>query len=208
MVSVKRLKDWIKDRWFEIVSYTLGMVVVGILVWLTFFTVHAVTTLREKDNHIKTMQTEHTKSINALQQELDISRANAVGLQKQMTKAQQGISSPASVFYVTEGDTEAVRDLIESEDATLPKEALKETDRTIVVDQSKTNKAVPVGVYKVNLYRNWEVGIGAGVEDGRSYVPVSIQRNYDRTHSVCIEAHYSPVREEISGFEVQYKWRF
>ncbi len=206
MVSREQLKDFVKKHLTDIVTVVFSFIFLFILFSLAKQNARLSESLKVKDTEIQTMRAEHAKNINALQNELDINRANAVSLQKYITKSQQGITSPTEIFYVSDKDD--VQEMLETRDSKLPPLALKNTDRTVVIDQSQENKEIPVGVYKVNLYRNWEIGVGAGVEDGKAYIPLAIQRNYDRSHSVGVEIHYSPSKAQISGAEIQYRWRF
>ena len=89
----------------------------------------------------------------------------------------------------------------------LPPLALKDTDKTLIAPSAKEN--VDVDIYKINTYRNWELGVGVGTERGNVYVPISLQRNYSRNHSIVAELHLSPEKNmSISGGEVQWKIHF
>ena len=87
-------------------------------------------------------------------------------------------------------------------DTTLPKEALKDTDKTVVA----TN-GTKVDVYKINTYRNWEAGVGIGKLNGKTYIPVAIQRNYDRCHSVELQANLDTAGH-VNGGQVMWKVHF
>lgn len=96
---------------------------------------------------------------------------------------------------------------IKNKDPHLPPLALKDTDKTLIAPSTKEN--VDVDVYKINTYRNWELGAGIGTERGNVYVPISLQRNYTRNHSIVAELHFSPEKNmSISGGEVQWKIHF
>ena len=98
---------------------------------------------------------------------------------------------------------------IEAKDPTLPPAAIKKTDKTVVVEsKDEETGGAKVDVYKINTYRNWEFGMGVGRHDGDNYGVVSIQRNYDKAHSVAVEGHWSIDKNEFNGAEVQWKVHF
>ena len=57
-----------------------------------------------------------------------------------------------------------------------------------------------------NKYKkNWEVGIGYGTHNGKSYVPVEIQRNYKEDKAISIEFHKTT--KGTQGYEIKHKWK-
>ncbi|MDT8900659.1 hypothetical protein [Anaeroselena agilis] len=52
---------------------------------------------------------------------------------------------------------------------------------------------------------NWELGLGAGVHNGKAYGIVSIQRNYRPDRGVELEVHLAP---GLKGTEVKHKWMY
>lgn len=166
---------------------------------------------KEKDHKIITMTAEHAENINALQNELDINKGNAKVLQQEIKDAQSAVRKPQVVYkeVVKDGGsvTYTVQEKLTTGDSTLPPEALEKTDKTVVVDQPENPEAT-VGVYKINLYRNWELGTGFGYQDGSKYIPVSLSRNYDRNHSLLVETHFDIDKKDFNGGEVQWKVHF
>ena len=148
---------------------------------------------------------------NVLENKLDMNRSNARETASYIRDAQIGLRHPQSLYNERNdgGGSVAytVREKLTRNDATLPKEALAKTDATIVAEQPE-NKDVPVGIYKINNYRNWELGVGMGVQDGKTYIPVSLQRNYSKSHSVAVELHYDLKDNKVNGGEVQWKVHF
>ncbi len=143
------------------------------------------------------------------QNQLNMSKQNADAAVAAVKAAQTGNLAP-SVTFVQQSPTvgqaaDTVAQRINAKDATLPPAALAKTDRTTVVPQQVTQKdgsqEWQVGVYKVNNYRNWEWGVGVGVQDGKRYVPIEIQRNYSRDRAVSAEYHVGGG----GGYEVKYK---
>ena len=148
---------------------------------------------------------------NVLENKLDMNRSNARETASYIRDAQIGLRRPQSLYNERNDDggsvTYTVREKLARNDSALPKEALAKTDATIVAEQPE-NKDVPVGIYKINNYRNWELGVGMGVHDGKTYIPVSLQRNYSKNHSVAVELHYDLKDNKVNGGEVQWKVHF
>ena len=146
-----------------------------------------------------------------LENKLDMNRSNARETASYIRDAQIGLRRPQSLYNERNdgGGSVAytVQEKLARNDAALPKEALAKTDATIVAEQPE-NKDVPVGIYKINNYRNWELGVGMGVHDGKTYIPVSLQRNYNKNHSVAVELHYDMKDNKVNGGEVQWKVHF
>ena len=148
---------------------------------------------------------------NVLENKLDMNKSNARETTSCIRDAQIGLRRPQTLYNErNEGGGSVaytVQEKLARNDAALPKEALAKTDATIVAAQPE-NKDVPVGIYKINNYRNWELGVGMGVHDGKTYIPVSLQRNYSKSHSVAVELHYDLKDNKVNGGEVQWKVHF
>ena len=148
---------------------------------------------------------------NVLENKLDMNKSNARETASYIRDAQIGLRRPQTLYNErNDGGGSAlytVQEKLARNDAALPKEALAKTDATIVAAQPENND-VPVGIYKINNYRKWELGVGMGVHDGKTYIPVSLQRNYSKNHSVTIELHYYPKDNKVNGGEVQWKVHF
>lgn len=148
---------------------------------------------------------------NVLENKLDMNKSNARETASYIRDAQIGLRRPQTLYNERNDDggsvTYTVQEKLARNDAALPKEALAKTDATIVAEHPE-NKDVPVGIYKINNYRNWELGVGMGVHDGKTYIPVSLQRNYSKNHSVAVELHYDLKDNKVNGGEVQWKVHF
>lgn len=148
---------------------------------------------------------------NVLENKLDMNKSNARETASYIRDAQIGLRRPQTLYNERNDGggsvTYTVREKLARNDAALPKEALAKTDATIVAAQPE-NKDVPVGIYKINNYRNWELGVGMGIHDGKTYIPVSLQRNYSKSHSVAVEIHYDLKDNKVNGGEVQWKVHF
>lgn len=157
------------------------------------------------------LTSEEATDTNVLQNELHLNKPNAELAAEQIRDAQTAAKHPQTVYHEVyeSGDsvTHTVQKKLAKSDPTLPPEALAKTDKTVVAEQPE-NKDVPVGIYKINTYRNWELGIGTGVHDGKAYIPISLQRNYSKNHSVVLEIHYDLRAGKVNGGEVQWKVHF
>ena len=182
----------------------LGVVLLVVLAGWLLYQSHAAQEARLQK---ATLLTEHqAQSINALENELKISKQNAELLAKAVAEAKAGQRQP-EVRYIVQAPTvqaaaEKVSDQINKQDKTLPPLALEKTDRTLVtVNEQKTPQTNwDVGVFKVNNYRNWEWSTGYGQHGGDKYVPVEIQRNYSKDAALSYEHHFGGQ----SGWEVKY----
>lgn len=206
-MTLQQIKSFFLSHWKELLLL-LSILIMGILVW-------RVNTLeRDMDNktqQVRSMEAKNAEDLNSLRNQLDMNKQNAEIVRERIIEAQHGLRQPETVYkeVVSYRDTptKVIEEKIATGDSTLPPEALEKTDRTVVVEQ-KDNLEIPVGIYKINTYKNWEVGTGVGYQDGEPYIPLSIQRNYDRNHSVMLEAHYGLKDQKVNGGEVQWKVHF
>ena len=206
-MTLQQIKSFFLSHWKELLIL-LSILIMGVLLW-------RVNSLeRDLDNktqQIHVMDEKHAEDLNSLRNQLDLNKQNAEVLRGKIIEAQHGLRRPETVYkeVVRYGDstTKVIEEKLATGDSTLPPEALEKTDRTVVVEQ-KDNPEIPVGIYKINTYKNWEVGTGVGVQDGNPYIPLSIQRNYDRNHSIQFEAHYDLKDQKVNGGEVQWKVHF
>ena len=127
---------------------------------------------------------DQTQDAKALQQQLDISRANAEALRQQLAAAQAG---PAATYYVTAPTVERAATIVErqikADDPTLPMAARERTDRTVVtpIVKDKDGKELPpeqqkVDVYKINLRKDHRIKAGATMVDGKAYATVGYEQ--------------------------------
>lgn len=207
MNKLKQMKNFLKGHWREILLLVCGLVILYQMLVINYSQQQRAS----KEQEVIHMTQDNLENINALQNKLKINKQNAEVLKVKAQAAQVGQSKP-KVTYIEKpvaGKTivEVVQNKVAKEDVTLPPSALEKTDKTVVVEQPE-NPEVPVGIYKINTYRNWEVGIGVGSQSGNPYIPISIQRNYDKCHSVMLEAHYDVNQQTVNGAEVQWKVHF
>lgn len=206
-MTLQQIKSFFLSHWKELLIL-LSVLIMGVLLW-------RVNTLERdldsKKQQVNIMDEKHAEDLNSLRNQLDLNKQNAETLQKRIIEAQHGLRRPETVYkeVVRYGDspTKVIEEKLATGASTLPPEALEKTDRTVVVEQ-KDNPEIPVGIYKINTYKNWEVGTGIGVQNDNPYVPLSVQRNYDRNHSIMLEAHYGLKDQQVNGGEVQWKIHF
>ena len=203
-------KGWMKIR-KGVRSDTLFIFVLSLLVALGLYILSLPPLWQQKAQQPPVMTADEARDTNVLQNKLHINKPNAELAAAQIRDAQTAVKRPQTVYnevYESGGSvTHTVQKKLAKNDPTLPPEALAKTDKTVVAEQPE-NKDVPVGIYKINTYRNWELGIGAGVHDGKAYIPVSLQRNYSKNHSVALEIHYDLRAGKVNGGEVQWKVHF
>lgn len=149
------------------------------------------------------------KNINTLQNQLHINQQNAQALQDELSQVEAGKIQPVTNYYVAAptvaAAVEKVQEQIKSNDPALPPQALEKTDRTVVTPNEEQQK---VDVYKLNLYRNWEWSIGMGWNDGKTYIPVGLQRNFSKDKAVAAEIHQDAANiTKTIGGEVKGVWK-
>ena len=196
-----------KNKWFLILITLCLLMLVGFFcLWQN--TKKAEDTYRQA----VVLQQEQLEQTQALSKALHISQINAKELQT--TYDELKAKPPVASFTVSTPTLELaaaqVAERINKQDATLPPETLEKTDRTAVV---KNDTEYKVDVLKINLDKAWEVSAGVGSHRGDAYIPIGLQRNYDRNKAVVAEVHLVPedlVKGKIktSGWEVKHVWRF
>lgn len=169
------------------------------------------TQLDKMENNVHVMTTKQAVDTNVLQNELGMNKNNAKYTSSAISDAIMSKTKPDWTYNETYENVGELIPKVEQKvlknDSTLPPYALKKTDATIIVSQPETKEAT-VGIYKVNNYKNWELGVGVGVHEGDLYVPVSLQRNLNRWHSVALEVHTKPIEKKVNGVEARYTINF
>ena len=133
------------------------------------------------------MTQEETQDTAALRAQLDISRANAQALQKQLAEAQAGQRAPSTTYYVSAPTVERAAQIVErqvrEDDPTLPMAAREKSDRTVVtpITKDKVGKQLPteqqkVDIYKINLRKDHRIKAGATMIDGKALVTVGYEQ--------------------------------
>lgn len=213
MVSAELNLDNIKAIFQKYWKVAFSILVLIIFICMLFKIQHLEQQVEKDKQEVQVITSEHAKNVNALQNELGVNKQNAEVLAKYIQGIQTGRVAPNAAFTITSSSPDqVVKEVvtrIESHDTTLPPSVYDKSDKTVVTQQPD-NKDYQVGVYKINTYRNWEAGIGVGVQDGNVYVPISLQRNYDKNHSVEAEVHLDKdiMEKNVSGGALKWNIHF
>ena len=213
MVSAELNLDNIKAIFQKYWKVAFSIIVLIIFICMLFKIQHLEQQVEKDKQEVQVITSEHAKNVNALQNELGVNKQNAEVLAKYIQGIQTGRVAPNAAFTITSSSPEqVVKEVvtrIESRDTTLPPSVYDKSDKTVVTQQPD-NKDYQVGVYKINTYRNWEAGIGVGVQDGNVYVPISLQRNYDKNHSIEAEVHLDKdiMEKNVSGGALKWNIHF
>lgn len=204
---LEKIKDFVKQHWKILLFEGILIICVGIYINSLLNRLHSA---EQAAKAAQTMTAEQTQNVNDLQNDLDISEPVAEQLKDAIAKAQSNTVQPQISFTVqAPTPTTAVNDVaqrIDDNDTSLPPETLEKTDKTVVADQPD-NQDYPVGVYKINLKKNYYIGTGVGVNDDKLYMPVSIQRNYDKVHAISIQANVD-TQGKVNGGQVMWQVGF
>lgn len=202
-----KIKDFAKQHW-QILLFE-GILIICVGVYINSL-LNRLNSAEQTAKAAQTMTAEQTQNVNDLQNDLNISEPVAEQLKDAIAKAQSNTVQPQISFTVqAPTPTTAVNDVaqrIDDNDTSLPPATLENTDKTVVADQPD-NQDYRVGVYKINLKKNYYVGTGVGVSDGKVYVPVSIQRNYDKAHAISVQANID-TQGKVNGGQVMWQVGF
>lgn len=144
-----------------------------------YFYLHHQTTTQEQP---KVMQYNQTTDPEKVKNTLDVSDKTADQIVKQIEYIHDGITPASATYYVTAPTLTKAADTTASEIKTamktgnninnLPTAAVEKTDRTVVTANTDQQK---VDVYKIDLDKQHQIKVGAGVVDGHMYEVVSYQ---------------------------------
>lgn len=207
MLYINQIKNYLKRHWK--LSLFLAILIIGICIYIGSV-INRAQSAEKAAQKAQSMTAEQAQNVNDLQNRLNVSESTASQLKDAIAKAQSNTVRPQVSFTVQAPDTTtAVKDVtqrINDNDASLPPAAIEKTDRTIVADQPD-NKDYPVGVYKINLKKNYYAGTGVGVNAGKVYIPVALQRNYDKAHAVEFQANID-TQGKVDGGQIMWKVGF
>lgn len=178
---MQKIINWIKEHKIVVLAVLL-VVIIGIAYVVGRQSVGKQT----KQQKPAVVTQDQTQDAKALQQQLDISRANAEALRQQLAAVQVGQRAPAATYYVTAPTVERAATIVErqikADDPTLPMAARERTDRTVVtpIVKDKDGKELPpeqqkVDVYKINLRKDHRIKAGATMVDGKAYTTVGYE---------------------------------
>lgn len=179
---MQKIINWIKDHKIVVLAVLL-VVIIGIA-----YVVGRQSVGKQTEQQKPAVVTqEQTRDAKALQQQLDISRANAEALRQQLAAVQADQRAPAATYYVAAPTVERAATIVESrikaDDPALPMAARERTDRTVVTPIVKgvDGKELPpdkqkVDVYKINLRKDHRIKAGATMVDGKAYATVGYEQ--------------------------------
>lgn len=179
---MQKIINWIKEHKIVVLAVLL-VVIIGIAYVVGRQSVGKQT----KQQKPAVVTQDQTQDAKALQQQLDISRANAEALRQQLATVQAEQRAPAATYYVTAPTVERAATIVErqikADDPTLPMAARERTDRTVVtpIAKDKDGKELPpeqqkVDVYKINLRKDHRIKAGATMVDGKAYATVGYEQ--------------------------------
>ncbi len=154
---------------------------------------------KEKDTVI--MQPVDVSNPAVMADKLDVSEPKAKDIVKAIERATE--KPPIMSWTVTAKDTQEAARVIEKQIENKTAPPMPPADKTVV-----TPRETKVDVYRIDMDADWEIGIGYGNHDGKSYVPVELQRNYSKHKAVAAEVHMDTGLREVEGYEVKHVWRF
>lgn len=196
----------------NIVKNVLLVVLLIAVAYLAYTTYEENKLLEEKLDKATYITTEQAENIDYLQKELDMREDDAKDTVIMIEKAQSNQIPPSTSITVQapspQQAAEEITEKIQNDDPTLPEEFTEESDHTIVTEQPE-NEEYQVGVYKINNYRNWSVGIGVGTFDDDTYIPVAVSRQFSKDQSLDLQVNLDPDKGmEPNGVQIMYNWHF
>ena len=179
---MQKIIDWLKEHKIIVLAMLL-VVIVGI----AYVAGRRSATQQTEQQKPAVVTQGQTRDAKALQQQLDISRANADALRQQLAAVQAGQRTPVATYYVTASTVERAATIVErqikADDPTLPMAAREQSDRTVVtpITQDKDGKELApkdqkVDVYKINLRKDHRIKAGVSVIDGKSLMTVGYEQ--------------------------------
>ena len=137
----------------------------------------------------------------AVADKLNVSEAKAKDVVRAIEKAVE--KPPATSWSVTAKDTQEAARVVEKQIESKTAPPMPPADKTVV-----TPRETKVDVYRIDMDADWEIGVGYGNHDGKSYVPVEVQRNYAKHKAIAAEIHMDTGLRKVEGYEVKHVWRF
>lgn len=130
---------------------------------------------RPSDEPVR-MRFSDTEDKSSVKKNLHVDDKTAGELVTRIERIHEGTVSPNVTYYVSAPDLQTAADTTEAairnKDSRLPKEAVANSDRTVVtVDNTKQK----VDVYKINLRNNHKIKAGGTYIDGKPYLSIGYQ---------------------------------
>lgn len=200
--------EWIK-------THAKDILIIIILLCVSLYLYYNINNQKRMEEELKQAQeltSEQAQSIEYLKNELNMKESDAKETITIIKEAQNNQIPPTtSVTIQAPTPHDAVEKVVEdinNKEEYLPKEAIEDTDKTIVSEQPE-NEDYQVGVYKINTYRNWGVGTGIGTNNNDVYIPITVSRQYKKDRSIDFQVNLNPnYNMKINGVQVVHKWHF
>lgn len=157
-------------KWLKL---ALFCVLTGFCLFGIYFAVHHT---KQPSKSTTRMRFSDTTDKNAVKKNLHVNDKTAGELVTRIERIHEGTVSPNVTYYVSAPDLQTAANnteaAIRNKDPRLPKEAVANSDRTVVtVDDTKQK----VDVYKINLRNNHKVKAGGTYIDGKPYLSIGYQ---------------------------------
>ena len=158
---ITNITNFIKTHKKTVISVA---VLAFILIGLMYLYLQKEKAVSEPVNAVK-IESENIKDNNTLQKDLDINEYEANQIVSKINDIEQEKVQPVATTTIKsenlEMATNEVVDKINKQDTSLPKEALEKTDKTVVTENP--NKDFDVGVYKIDLEKDYKLKVGTTV---------------------------------------------
>lgn len=201
--------EWIK-------THIKDILIIIILLCVSVYLYYSINNQKRMEEELKQAQeltSEQAQSIEYLKNELNMKESDAKETVTIIKEAQNNQIPPTTSVTIQapspQGAVEKVTEDINNKEEYLPKEAVEDTDKTMVSEQPE-NEDYQVGVYKINTYRNWGVGTGIGTNNNDVYIPITVSRQYKKDKSIDFQVNLDPNNNnmKINGVQVVHKWHF
>ena len=203
-----KIKEFINEHFESLLTILICLFIVLMTMYISTNNL----SVAPKDNDdVVNMTPKQAQDENYVQNKLDTTKEEAKVIVVEVGKAQTNQIPPSTTVTINSTSpqeaTKEITERIEKKDPTLPKEAIEDTDKTIVAEQPE-NEEYKVGVYKINTYKNWGMGFGIGKVDNTEYIPIAIERQYAHNKSLEFQVNYNLDTHKIDGGQIMHKWHF
>lgn len=204
---ISKIEQFIKDHSIVIIISINILLFTGLFLFVN----SKLDKLKETKNEVTIMTPKQLQDENYIRNTLDTTKDESKVIVVEVGKAQTNQLPPTATVTINSTSpqeaTKEITERIEKKDPTLPKEAIEKTDKTIVSEQPE-NEEYKVGVYKINTYKNWGIGLGLGKLGDKKYIPLAIERQYAHNKSLEFQINYSIDDRKIDGGQIVHKWHF
>lgn len=204
-----KIKEFINEHFESLLTILICLFIVFMAMYIS--TNHLYVVPKDSNDDVVNMTPKQAQDENYVQNKLDTTKDEAKVIVVEVGKAQTNQIPPSTTVTINSTSpqeaTKEITERIEKKDPTLPKEAIEDTDKTIISEQPE-NEEYKVGVYKINTYKNWGIGFGIGKVDDTEYIPIAIERQYAHNKSLEFQVNYNIDTHKIDGGQIVHKWHF